>query len=256
MIKFFRKIRYDQMTQNQPNGHAGKTGKYFKYAISEIVLVVIGILIALSINNWNQKNLNKREELKQLKALKLEFENNLNLFDSLAIFHKENDDATTWLINIKNNSYTLDTFDSLFFKTVYNYNFDPSRGIFNSLINSGKIELISNETLKYKLAEIQDIVTDYIDDENNVRVYCMEEFIPFIVSHMPYNPLRFYNNRTPEEKAIHYKYSQEMINNRVFIEHLSIIKLYRLGVFNEGAIVRKDYQDIIDLISQEIEKMS
>ncbi len=32
-----------------------KTGKYLKYAIGEIVLVVIGILIALQINNWNEK---------------------------------------------------------------------------------------------------------------------------------------------------------------------------------------------------------
>ena len=32
-----------------------KTGKYLKYAIGEIVLVVVGILIALSINNWNEK---------------------------------------------------------------------------------------------------------------------------------------------------------------------------------------------------------
>jgi len=33
----------------------GKTSKYLKYAIGEIILVVIGILIALSINNWNEK---------------------------------------------------------------------------------------------------------------------------------------------------------------------------------------------------------
>ena len=32
-----------------------KTGKYLKYAFGEIVLVVIGILIALQINNWNEK---------------------------------------------------------------------------------------------------------------------------------------------------------------------------------------------------------
>ena len=51
MIKFFRRIRYDLMEKN-------KTGKYFKYAIGEIILVVIGILIALSINNWNEKRKN------------------------------------------------------------------------------------------------------------------------------------------------------------------------------------------------------
>ncbi|MUU79446.1 DUF6090 family protein [Winogradskyella endarachnes] len=48
MIKFFRKIRYNLV-------ETGKTGKYLKYAVGEIVLVVIGILIALQINNWNEK---------------------------------------------------------------------------------------------------------------------------------------------------------------------------------------------------------
>jgi len=51
MLKFFRKIRQNLLMEN-------KTGKYFKYAIGEIVLVVIGILIALQINNWNEKNKN------------------------------------------------------------------------------------------------------------------------------------------------------------------------------------------------------
>ncbi|MDY7396673.1 DUF6090 family protein [Aureibaculum sp. 2210JD6-5] len=54
MIKFFRKIRQNLLLE-------GKTGKYFKYAIGEIVLVVIGILIALSINNWNQKQIEKKQ---------------------------------------------------------------------------------------------------------------------------------------------------------------------------------------------------
>ena len=40
-----------------------KTGKYFKYAIGEIVLVVIGILIALQINNWNERRKTSEKEL-------------------------------------------------------------------------------------------------------------------------------------------------------------------------------------------------
>ena len=55
MIKFFRHIRKSLLMEN-------KTSKYFKYAIGEILLVVIGILIALSINNWNEKRL-KHEQL-------------------------------------------------------------------------------------------------------------------------------------------------------------------------------------------------
>ena len=56
MIKFFRKIRFNLMSENQ-------TGKYFKYAIGEIVLVVIGILIALGINNWNEHRKDLEKEL-------------------------------------------------------------------------------------------------------------------------------------------------------------------------------------------------
>ena len=59
MIKFFRKIRYNLMSDN-------KTGKYFKYAIGEIILVVLGILIALQINDWNET---RKARLKEIEIL-------------------------------------------------------------------------------------------------------------------------------------------------------------------------------------------
>ncbi len=55
MIKFFRHIRKDLMEKNKTGKPALPAGRYLKYAIGEIVLVVIGILIALSINNWNER---------------------------------------------------------------------------------------------------------------------------------------------------------------------------------------------------------
>ena len=48
MIKFFRRIRQKLIA-------SGSLTKYLLYAIGEIMLVVIGILIALQINNWNEK---------------------------------------------------------------------------------------------------------------------------------------------------------------------------------------------------------
>lgn len=52
MIKFFRQIRFKLLSNDL-------TGRYLKYAIGEIILVVIGILIALQINNWNEKRQQK-----------------------------------------------------------------------------------------------------------------------------------------------------------------------------------------------------
>ncbi len=48
MLKFFRAIRRRLL-------NSGSLRKYLVYAIGEIALVVIGILIALQVNNWNEK---------------------------------------------------------------------------------------------------------------------------------------------------------------------------------------------------------
>jgi hypothetical protein len=83
MIKFFRKIRQNLLSE-------GKTGKYLKYAFGEIVLVVIGILIALQINNWNEKrkDSNKEDQLidvliTDLQSKKAEFKSDLAIGKSI-----------------------------------------------------------------------------------------------------------------------------------------------------------------------------
>lgn len=62
---------------------SGKTSKYFKYAIGEIVLVVIGILIALSINNWNEHQKEKKEVSNIYVRVVKDFENSASEIDSI-----------------------------------------------------------------------------------------------------------------------------------------------------------------------------
>jgi len=69
MISFFRKIRQNLLNE-------GKTARYFKYAIGEIVLVVIGILIALQINDWNQRRIDRGNEDRYLMAIVSEIKAN------------------------------------------------------------------------------------------------------------------------------------------------------------------------------------
>ena len=71
MIKFFRRIRQQLLTEN-------KFSKYLIYAIGEIVLVVIGILIALQINNFNEQRKDSEKEQVVLKQLKEDYETDLN----------------------------------------------------------------------------------------------------------------------------------------------------------------------------------
>jgi hypothetical protein len=65
----------------------GKTTKYFKYAIGEIILVVIGILIALQINNWNEKRKIENEIKSKIEALEFNLKNEIEV--SRIQFHPE-----------------------------------------------------------------------------------------------------------------------------------------------------------------------
>ena len=76
MIPFFRKIRKKivagipaESGANKPIKPAWLVGRYMRYAIGEIVLVVVGILIALSINNWNEKLKNNKLKEFYMKSL-------------------------------------------------------------------------------------------------------------------------------------------------------------------------------------------
>jgi hypothetical protein len=101
MIKFFRKIRQQLLTEN-------KFSKYLLYAIGEIVLVVIGILIALSINNWNQKRLSHKQLISVYERIVIEMDydigqlkSTVTYYDSLEYVYKKviNDSITPALFD-------------------------------------------------------------------------------------------------------------------------------------------------------------
>ena len=71
MIQFFRRIRRDLLANSQ-------FFKYLKYAVGEIVLVELGILIALFINNWNNKRQIEKQELKFLLEIRQNLEQDID----------------------------------------------------------------------------------------------------------------------------------------------------------------------------------
>ncbi|MBC3847907.1 hypothetical protein H8K90_16040 [Winogradskyella echinorum] len=168
MIKFFRHIRKNLLSE-------GKTGKYFKYAIGEIVLVVIGILIALSINNWNEKDKLKTEEIKFLKNFKqsliadIEFNNfRFNKYDltkesiSILLNHMEQD---------------LPYQDSLkyhFGRITQSWKPKINTEVFEAL-KSKDVNLISNDNLRDKLIGYYSWSNNVLDAQINTYVQRIED---------------------------------------------------------------------------------
>ncbi len=166
MIKFFRKIRYNLM-------ETGKTAKYLKYAIGEIVLVVIGILIALQINTWNELRKQRSEEIETLKNIKSDFTNAINEFEENNAFRERIISATEifyTIIHTKQNPYNKKQLDSLMSEFFINPTYNGQSETLNILFNSGKINIISNDSIKNALVlwpqQIEDIVEDEIYSSN------------------------------------------------------------------------------------------
>ena len=245
MIKFFRKIRYDLMEKN-------KTGKYLKYAIGEIVLVVVGILIALSINSWNEsrKNLAKKEIL--LKALKIEFTDNLKQLDTLLYYDNKVLKNIRRFIKLDTDNSVEMTNDSMpnwFQNSSFRWTFNPLNGALRSGISSGEIHLINNDSLANLLFGWQDFVSDA--KEGEVRTIAAliasksitERYIDYRNSYLPeLGKSRFLSDY------------QSLFRDPLFEDYLTERYLSMDEVINELNLVKKKNKLIIKLINKELNK--
>lgn len=149
MIKFFRKIRYNLMSEN-------KTSKYFKYAIGEIILVVIGILIALQINTAKNKNDKRIEEITHLENILSDLKQDKSELIKIIDRRKSKTESAT----IMESYYHTKKVDSLnhYYSNWTNVllweTHNPSLVTFKELINSGKLSTLSNEKVKQLLLKI------------------------------------------------------------------------------------------------------
>jgi hypothetical protein len=189
MIKFFRKIRHKLLTENPPKRsgsvRAGKFSKYLIYAIGEIILVVIGILIALQINNWNENRKDRKQERLLLINLQKEFTKNLN---QLSLDHEINLNSLDGLYDIL--STDLQTLkpqeiDELVGKAVVFATFDPGTGYINQAINSGKLDLIQNDSLKMYLSQWSAELSDLNEDGIIRRDHWIHSLQPTLRAQIP-----------------------------------------------------------------------
>ena len=164
MIKFLKKIRFELINKNMNT-------KYFKYAIGEIVLVVIGILIALQINNWNEERKKTNFEQNILKELKSDFsynksELNKNIIKATTL--AQNSDSLLVLLNLPKEEVAQGKFYNYMRKLGGYSTFNPSNGALNSLISSGNLYIIKNDSLRLHLARWSGILEDVKEDEERL----------------------------------------------------------------------------------------
>jgi len=125
------------------------------FSFAEFTLVILGILIALKIDNWNEKQKDIESELGYLRALKKEFNDNLAILQNIKSRNQDNIKYASIIAKathpnkIKLSDFKFDSLSVFLFKEVQ---YRPSSGVKDALISSGNLELITNKDLKYSLA--------------------------------------------------------------------------------------------------------
>jgi len=235
-----------------------KPGRYLKYAIGEIILVMIGILLALQVNTWNKNRQLKKEELKIIKSLNKEFSQNLVKFDEVSNVHLKRKKYIEMIMAIKPQEFPADSLRAFIGRVnSNNYTFDPYQGIYNSVINSGKIEIISNDSLKDKISRIQDLIRDYQEEEIGSRNFAIQNLHKYILSETVFDNFNFrqqnYLPTKEEELRLKKKYIK-LIESDKYVSMLIFLRGWMTDIFEEGPILREELVSIINLLESEIEK--
>jgi hypothetical protein len=133
-----------------------KTGKYLKYAIGEIVLVVIGILIALSINNWNEKRKINQQCISILKNISDEIKSDQITVNTMLAKQKEKDKFGIQLYNFlsyKEKSYDTTALVKAFITTSRVEVFAPRKTAYATFQSSDAINALQSLELKKHLSD-------------------------------------------------------------------------------------------------------
>lgn len=175
-MRLFRRVRQKLILNN-------KTTHYLKYALGEIILVVIGILIALQINNWNQKRIDKNTEQIYLSGLKEEFETSKWKLEELININKKNYSGAKKIIELstKNkDSIKESLFSKLLVETFSDdVAFNSNNSLLIEMINSGNLKNLSNTELRKQLTNWISTLEDISRQEeelSNQRIKVLDMF--------------------------------------------------------------------------------
>jgi hypothetical protein len=177
MLKIFRNIRKQLLGE-------GKKVRYFKYAIGEIVLVVIGILIALSINNWNQENTNRTEELNYYKNIKRQLNEDKYAIEGTVHFNSSFLEQFRYAIMIieKNDRSEIDSLAQITINLQEFSDFHRQSNIYQAMVNSGEIKLLKNQKIIEGLQHLEEIYIYINKLEDTHSKASMSFAVPVIVN--------------------------------------------------------------------------
>lgn len=253
MIPYFRKIRKQFADNNKPV-------KYMRYAIGEIVLVVVGILIALSINNWNEKNKTRNRELIYLSNIKEDLKLNIASLGEFISARKETLNAVDTLIGYfeGKRDMNLNKFNFYNLTVLEWYPFVQHSNTYQELMNSGTFAIISNKSIKNSLQNIQSIYGSITFIENEMQQdyerYLYEPYFNLVdLNSTLKNYIDQKNNKVGDLEEVNIAEINILLKNKLYKNGLILANFNSNNLLEEYTNVIERSDQLIYLIDIELE---
>lgn len=230
MLKFFRRIRKNLLS-DLPAGKAGsRMSKYLIYATGEIFLVMIGILLAMQVNNWNEERKSRVELDNILRTVAADLKEDTA---QCSLIIQEYDTINSYSRKVIANEFNAKNIDDCIHcrKLVTNYNpIEIQRKGYKLLQNYAATNTDENDTLVASLSIFYNTFESLISSNNEIvkeeslnnfdYFKSQSWFIPWTQGHMT-DPMREYFG-----ESLDYKNRVASYNILANDNHNKFIKLY------------------------------
>lgn len=241
MLKFFRQIRQQLI-------HQGNSRKYLLYAIGEIALVMIGILLALQVNNWNEQRKKLSAEKTIIKAIHSDFlvaKKELHYWRGGLMHQKQHLIALINLCNPTASKVAPEEVDSLIRNSYLLPTFDPAFAVLEDLINTGRMELIRDITLRELLSTWQGVMEESKRQEVFQGDFLYNKFTPFIEERIEFKHKWF--SEDYQESKLFGVDSRLLLGDFKFCNLLKRAHYWNYFVEKEYSVLEEKMDSIIEL---------
>lgn len=252
MLRFFRTIRRRLLD-------SGSLRKYLVYAIGEILLVMIGILLALQVNNWNEKRKTYDKQKGYLLLIKNEMVNNLeallkekqNLMSTIhgqekiidLMYKDSNDIPERELSALMGQSFSQDI------------EFPYENGALTELKSSGSLKDIANDSIKAMLASWEGKMLGVRLQEKSLYDYWVK-CNDYLEVHgdfgtVVFGPVESTNGKS--DKILNRPGNKSILQSREFGNKLLLYSMTGQTLRNiKYAALEKDIRKLIKMIDREL----
>ncbi len=151
MVKIFRNIRKNYLDR-------GKLRRYLLYAIGEIILVVVGILIALAINNRNNRKQLRLTEEKVYQDINHQIIEDAEVLENVIEYNNNYLRQLEYANQIieEKDIALRDTLGKIIPGILRYSDYNRSGNIYENLVSSGNIKYVKNSDIIYAIQNLEE----------------------------------------------------------------------------------------------------